>query len=64
MTLIKHITLIEETRSDINLKHDLVDVMFLAISAIMSGAEEVSNQRNKLKKASCDDNYRAQLSFG
>ncbi len=30
-------TLVEKTRSDINRKHDLVDVMFLVISAIMSG---------------------------
>ncbi len=39
MTLIEHLTLVEETRSDINRKHDLVDVMFLVISAIISGAE-------------------------
>jgi len=39
MTLIEHLTLVEETRSDINRKHDLVDVMFLVISAIMAGAE-------------------------
>lgn len=39
MTLIEHLTLVKETRSDINRKHDLVDVMFLVISAIMSGAE-------------------------
>lgn len=39
MTLIEHLTLVEETRSDINRKHDLVDVMFLVLSAIMSGAE-------------------------
>ena len=36
MTLIEHLTLVEETRSDINRKHDLVDVMFLVISAIIS----------------------------
>ena len=39
MTLIEHLTLVEETRSDINRKHDLVDVIFLVISAIMAGAE-------------------------
>ena len=39
MTLIEHLTLVEETRSDINRKHDLVDVMFLVINAIISGAE-------------------------
>ena len=39
MTLIEHLTLVEETRSDINRKQDLVDVMVLVISAIMAGAE-------------------------
>src|SRR5574344_391593 len=39
MTLIEHLALVEETRSEINRKHNLVDVMFLVISAIMSGAE-------------------------
>ena len=39
MTLIEHLPFVEETRSDINRKHDLVDVMFLVISAIISGAE-------------------------
>lgn len=45
MTLIEHLTLVEETRSDINRKHDLVDVMFLVISAIMSGAEAEQSRR-------------------
>jgi hypothetical protein len=31
MTLIEHLTLVEETRSDINRKHDLVDVIFLVL---------------------------------
>ena len=39
MTLIEHLTLVEETCPEINRKHNLVDVMFLVISAIMSGAE-------------------------
>ncbi len=39
MTLIEHLSLVKETRSDINRRHDLVDVMFLVISAIMAGAE-------------------------
>lgn len=39
MTLIEHLTVVEETRSGINQRHDLVDVMFLIISAIMAGAE-------------------------
>ena len=39
MDLIKHLSVVQETRSDINQKHDLVDVMFLVLSAIMAGAE-------------------------
>lgn len=39
MNLIEHLSFVEESRSDINKKHDLVDVMFLVISAIMAGAE-------------------------
>lgn len=39
MTLIEHLSLVEESRSDINQKHELVDVIFLVISAIMAGAE-------------------------
>jgi predicted transposase YbfD/YdcC len=39
VTLIEHLTFVEETRSETNRKHDLVDVMFLVISAIISGAE-------------------------
>ncbi|BBT21707.1 hypothetical protein WP8S17E03_21320 [Aeromonas caviae] len=36
MTLIEHLTLVEETRSEINRKHNLVDVMFLVISVYRS----------------------------
>ncbi|MEZ9063888.1 MULTISPECIES: ISAs1 family transposase [unclassified Vibrio] len=39
MNLIEHLSVIEDTRSDINQKHDLIDVMFLVISAIASGCE-------------------------
>lgn len=39
MNLIEHLSVVEETRSDTNQKHDLVDVIFLVISAIMAGAE-------------------------
>ncbi|RZP70376.1 ISAs1 family transposase [Vibrio vulnificus] len=39
MNLIEHLSVIEDTRSDINQKHDLIDVMFLVISAIASGSE-------------------------
>ena len=39
MTLIEHLSVVEETRSHINQKHDLIDVIFLVIPAIMAGAE-------------------------
>ena len=39
MTLIEHLSVVKETRSHINQKHDLIDVIFLVISAIMAGAE-------------------------
>ncbi|ENM3733791.1 ISAs1 family transposase [Vibrio cholerae] len=39
MNLLEHLTVVEETRSEVNQRHDLVDVMFLVLSAIMSGAE-------------------------
>lgn len=39
MNLIEHLSVVEDTRSDINQKHDLIDVMFLVISAIASGCE-------------------------
>lgn len=39
MSLIDHLSVIEDTRSNINQKHDLIDVMFLVISALASGCE-------------------------
>ncbi|CAM4044979.1 hypothetical protein Xentx_03570 [Xenorhabdus thuongxuanensis] len=39
MTLIEHLSVVKETRSDINRQYDLVDVIFLVVSAIMAGAE-------------------------
>ena len=39
MNLIEYLSVVEDTRSDINQKHDLIDVMFLVISAITSGCE-------------------------
>lgn len=39
MSILDHLTIIEETRSDINQKHNLIDVMFLIITAISSGCE-------------------------
>lgn len=39
MNLIEHLSVVEDNRSDINQKHDLIDVMFLVISAIASGCE-------------------------
>ncbi|WP_426577263.1 ISAs1 family transposase [Xenorhabdus stockiae] len=39
MTLIEHLSVVKETRSDINRQYDLVDIIFLVVSAIMAGAE-------------------------
>lgn len=39
MSIIEHLSVVEDTRSDINQKHDLIDVIFLVISAIASGSE-------------------------
>lgn len=39
MNLIEHLSVVEDTRSDINQKHNLIDVIFLVISAISSGCE-------------------------
>ncbi|WP_139093559.1 transposase family protein, partial [Vibrio celticus] len=39
MNLIEYLSVVEDTRSDINQKHNLIDVMFLVISAIASGCE-------------------------
>lgn len=39
MSIIEHLSVVEDTRSDINQKHDLIDVIFLVISAIASGCE-------------------------
>lgn len=38
MTLLKQLEQITDPRKDINLKHNLVDVVFLTLSAILSGA--------------------------
>ena len=39
MSFFEYLSVVEETRSDINQRHDLVDVIFLVISAVLSGAE-------------------------
>lgn len=39
LNLIEHLSVVQETRSDINKKHNVIDVMFLVISAITSGSE-------------------------
>ncbi|MDQ7049107.1 MAG: ISAs1 family transposase [Enterobacterales bacterium] len=39
MTFIDHFTSIEDPRTNINVKHDLLDVLFLTVSAVLSGAE-------------------------
>jgi len=38
MSLLKHLTTLPDPRKDINLKHNLVDVVFLTLSAVLSGA--------------------------
>ena len=39
MSLLTHLATIEDPRRDINKKHDLLDLLFLTVSAVMSGAE-------------------------
>lgn len=39
MSIIRHLEKIEDPRTDINVKHDLIDVMFLTLSAVLSGAD-------------------------
>ncbi len=39
LNFIEHLSVVQEIRSDINPKHDIMDVMFLVISAITSGSE-------------------------
>ncbi|MBD2819361.1 hypothetical protein ID852_01350 [Xenorhabdus sp. 42] len=34
MTLIEHLSVVKETRADINRQYDLIDVIFLVVSAI------------------------------
>ncbi|CDM87561.1 protein of unknown function [Xenorhabdus bovienii] len=38
MTLIEHLSVVKETRSDINRQYDMIDVIFLVVSAIMGHA--------------------------
>lgn len=38
MTLLERLNRIPDPRNDINVKHDLVDVVFLVFSAVLSGA--------------------------
>jgi hypothetical protein len=39
MSLLTRLATIEDPRRDINRKHDLPDILFLTVSAVMSGAE-------------------------
>ncbi len=39
MNLLEHLSVVENTRSHINQKHDLIDIIFLVISAITAGSE-------------------------
>ena len=39
MSLLVHLATIDDPRRAINKKHELLDILFLAVSAVMSGAE-------------------------
>lgn len=39
MSFVEHFSIIEDPRKDINVKHDFIDVLFLTVSAVVSGAE-------------------------
>ncbi|WP_462156296.1 ISAs1 family transposase [Pseudoalteromonas piscicida] len=39
MSIITHLEWIENPRTDVNIKHNLVDVLFLTLSAVLSGAD-------------------------
>ncbi len=44
MTLIEHLSVVKDTRSDINRQYDLIDVIFLVVSAIMAGSVALTKQ--------------------
>ena len=39
MSFLEHFSIVEDPRKDINVKHDFMDVLFLTVSAVMSGCE-------------------------
>ena len=39
MSLLTHLATIEDPRRDINKKHELLDILFLTVSGVLSGAE-------------------------
>ena len=39
MSLLAQLATIDDPRSDINKQHDLLDILFLTVSAVISGAE-------------------------
>lgn len=39
MSFIEHFAIVDDPRKNINVKHDLLDVLFLTVSAVISGAE-------------------------
>lgn len=39
MTFINHFSKITDPRTDINVKHNFLDILFLTVSAVLSGAE-------------------------
>ena len=38
MSFIEHFAIVDDPRKNINVKHDLLDVLFLTVSAVISGA--------------------------
>jgi predicted transposase YbfD/YdcC len=43
MSFIEHFSIIEDPRKDINVKYDFIDILFLTVSAVVSGAEGWQN---------------------
>lgn len=39
MSLLTHLATIDDPRRDINKRHDLLDILFLTVSGVLSGAE-------------------------
>jgi len=62
MSFLEQFQILEDPRSHINRKHDLLDIVFLTISAILSGSEgwegiEVRRIRHHKNKISEETQY-------